>query len=49
MNDAELLDLFAMVALHAHLTNPNVKNIPYSELAEISYDIAEAMMNEKKV
>jgi hypothetical protein len=44
MEDIELLDLFAMTTLHGHLSNPNLKRITYEELAEYSYDLAEAMM-----
>ena len=44
MDDLELLDLFAMVSLHGHLSNPNVRDITYEELAEYSYELADAMM-----
>ncbi|CAB4129395.1 hypothetical protein UFOVP118_35 [uncultured Caudovirales phage] len=45
MDDIELVDLFAMVSLHGHLSNPNVRDISYTELAEYSYELADAMMN----
>ena len=48
MDDIELVDLFAMVSLHGHLSNPNVRDISYEELAEYSYDLAEAMINARK-
>jgi hypothetical protein len=44
MDDIELIDLFAMTALHGHLSNPNVRDITYEELAEYSYQLADAMM-----
>ena len=48
MDDLELLDLFAMVSLHGHLSNPNVRNISYHELAEYSYELADAMMEARR-
>lgn len=44
MKDLELTDLFAMTAMHGHLSNPNVRDITYEELAEYSYELANAMM-----
>jgi len=44
MKDVELLDLFAMTTLHGHLSNPNIRRITYEELADYSYELAEAMM-----
>lgn len=44
MQDVELVDLFAMVALHGHLTNPKLKDLTYNQLAEICYEMAEAMV-----
>ena len=44
MDDVDLEDLFAMVSLHGHLSNPNIKDITYEELADYSYELANAMM-----
>jgi hypothetical protein len=48
MDDIDLEDLFAMVSLHGHLSNPNIKDITYEELAEYSYELANAMMEARK-
>jgi len=48
MDDVDLEDLFAMVSLHGHLSNPNVKDITYEELADYSYELAAAMMEARK-
>ena len=48
MDDIELEDLFAMVSLHGHLSNPNIKDITYEELADYSYELASAMMEARK-
>ena len=48
MDDIELVDRFAMVSLHGHLSNPNVRDISYEELAEYSYELADAMMEARQ-
>jgi hypothetical protein len=48
MDDIDLEDLFAMVSLHGHLSNPNIKDITYEDLAEYSYELANAMMEARK-
>ncbi len=48
MDDIELVDLFAMVTLHGHLSNPNIKDITYEELAKYSYQLADAMMRARQ-
>ena len=47
-DDIKLIDLFAMVSLHGHLSNPNVRDISYNALADYSYELADAMINARK-
>lgn len=45
MDDLDALDLFALVALHGHLSNDHVRNVTLDELADHCYAIAGAMFN----
>ena len=43
MNDVDALDLFAIVALHGHLSSGRVKDLTLDELAEHCYAMAKSM------
>lgn len=46
MDDMDLVDLFAIVAMHGKLSNGSVpRNMPDEAFAEECYALAEAMVN----
>lgn len=48
MDDMDLIDLFAIVAMHGRLSNGDVpKNMPYEVFADECYDLAEAMISSR--
>jgi hypothetical protein len=46
-HEPELIDIFAMLALHAILRNANKSALP-QDIARSAYDFAEAMIEEKQ-
>jgi len=46
-DDPKLIDIFAMLALHAILRNADEGVFPH-DIARASYDFAEAMMEERE-